>query len=36
MDLLEIGYGGSGWIALAWDRSRWIAVVNVVMNPRVP
>jgi hypothetical protein len=32
MDLLEIGWGGVGWIALAQDRDRWRALVNAVMN----
>ena len=27
---------GMDWIDLAWDRDRWWAVVNVVMNIRVP
>jgi hypothetical protein len=28
--------GGRGWIDLAQDRDRWWALVNVVMNLRVP
>jgi hypothetical protein len=36
MDLLEIGLGGVGWIGLAQDRYRWRALVNTVMNLRVP
>jgi hypothetical protein len=36
MDLLEIGLGGVDWIGLAQGRYRWRALVNVVMNRRVP
>jgi hypothetical protein len=36
MDLLEIGWGGVDWICLAQDRDKWRALVNVVMNLRVP
>jgi hypothetical protein len=35
MDLRVIGWGGVEWIYLAWDRDRWWAVVNAVMNLRV-
>jgi len=36
MDLQEVGCGGVEWIELAWDRDRWWAIVNVVMNLQVP
>jgi hypothetical protein len=37
MDLREAGWGGGiNWIDLAHDRDRWRALVNTVMNLRVP
>jgi hypothetical protein len=36
MDVREIGWGGMDWIDLARDRDQWRALVNTVMNLRVP
>jgi hypothetical protein len=36
MDLLGIGVNAVDWIGLAQDRYRWRALVNPVMNLRVP
>jgi hypothetical protein len=36
MDLFEIGLSVVDWIGLAQDRYRWRALVNSVMNLRVP
>jgi hypothetical protein len=32
----EIGCGGMDWIDLAQDMDQWRAIVNTVMNLRVP
>jgi hypothetical protein len=32
----EIGCGGVGWIRLLQNRDQWRALVNAVMNLRVP
>jgi hypothetical protein len=35
-DLGEVGWGDVDWIGLAKDRNRWRALVNSVLNLRVP
>jgi hypothetical protein len=35
-DLGEVGWGNVDWIGLAKDRNRWRALVNSVLNLRVP
>jgi hypothetical protein len=36
IDLREIGWYAMDWIDLAEDRHQWRALVNTVMNLRVP
>jgi hypothetical protein len=36
MDLGEVGWDDVDWIDLAQDRTRWRALVNSVLNLRVP
>jgi hypothetical protein len=36
MDLREIGWDGMDWIDLAKARDQWRALVNMVINLRVP
>ena len=35
-DFQKLGYVGTDWIELAQHRDRWRALVNAVMNLRVP
>jgi hypothetical protein len=36
INLGEVGWGDVDWIGLAQDRNRWRALVNSVLNLRVP
>jgi hypothetical protein len=36
MDFSEIGWDAVDWIDVAQDRDQWRALVNTVMNLRVP
>jgi hypothetical protein len=36
MYLREIGWGGVDWINMAQDKEQWRALVNTVLNLRVP
>jgi hypothetical protein len=36
MDLREIGWDDVGWNDMAQDRDQWRALVNTVLNLRVP
>jgi hypothetical protein len=36
MDLGEVGWGDVDWTGQAQDRNRWRALVNSVLNLRVP
>jgi hypothetical protein len=36
MVLTEMGMDGVDWLHLAQDRNQWRAVVNMVMNLRIP
>jgi hypothetical protein len=36
MDLRKVGWGCMDWIDLVHDRDQWRALVNAIMNLRVP
>jgi hypothetical protein len=36
MDLREIGWDGVDWIDMSQDRDQWSALVDTVLNLRVP
>jgi hypothetical protein len=36
MDLIDLGLEGMVWFNLAKDRDKWQAVVDMVVNSRIP
>jgi hypothetical protein len=36
MDLRETGWGGTDWLDVAQDREEWRALVNTIMDLRLP
>jgi hypothetical protein len=36
MEIRELGWGGMDWIYLPQDKEQWRALVNTVMNLRIP
>jgi hypothetical protein len=36
MDVVELGWDAVDWIDMAEDRDQWRALVNMVLNLRVP
>ena len=36
MDLQEVEWGDTDWIYLAYDRNRWQALMNAVINLQAP
>jgi hypothetical protein len=36
IDFQDVGWGGMTWVDLAEERDRWRALMNAVMNLRVP
>jgi hypothetical protein len=36
MDLVDVGWGDVDWVGVAQDRDRWRALLNSVLDLRVP